>query len=334
MKNQNWIILLFSIAFLWAGITQAQEAKRSQTDGSFVNFGGHAFAGSFPIDKANVYLYIVDGEMLFPFDTTTIDTLGFYYFYQVEVGKYLVKIDPVSTSAFYQLYLPTYYGNALLWDDSQIIELVETGWEYDIHLISATSGQITGNGQIYGAVYFIYKNPFENPAPNIEIILQDENYNTVSYLHSGDQGHFSFNDLELKTYYIQPEVTGLDAAPKLITLNETSPIYGDLNILIDINEVVYSIDEPQWKQIKHLSDVFPNPSGDIIQFTLELAEPTPVYILITDLQGRIVYKEIQDRAAGNHLVSVNTVPLNRGVYSLQVSTISTFGLSRKFLKVF
>ena len=73
------------------------------------------------------------------------DTLGYYWFYQLMQGNYFVKITTNDNN-----YFPTYFGNFLLWNSSQLVDVSNSLLNNDIQLIPVNPK--TGNLTITGSV--------------------------------------------------------------------------------------------------------------------------------------------------------------------------------------
>ena len=119
---------------------------------NYSHMGGHCFAGYFPIDEGKAILYLIENEnSLRALDTAMMDTLGYYYFYQVPDGEYCVKAQPDKRSSAYGNMIPTYYGNEPYWQKADVVNHAQTNWEYDINLVeSKKSG--SGPGELSGKV--------------------------------------------------------------------------------------------------------------------------------------------------------------------------------------
>ena len=104
---------------------------------NYYNFGGHPlFDPPFPIDLGSVYLYNINVDVITPCDTAVFnDTLGYFYFYQVPEGQYIVKVNLDPESEYYYDYMPTYYGDVSEWEDAEMIELHEDYYQYTINMV-------------------------------------------------------------------------------------------------------------------------------------------------------------------------------------------------------
>ncbi|MFK5857086.1 MAG: PKD domain-containing protein, partial [Bacteroidota bacterium] len=183
------------------------------SDQDYYHLGGHVFSEYFPIDMGYAYLYMIDShERYIAIDTIAFDTLGYYFFYQMPSGKYMVKAEPMYESQYYGTLLPTYYGDKIFWEESVTISLTSTSWEYNINLghaegVSGGEGSISGN-IIYDNLPRLLGNL---SAEGVNIYLFDEYDKLLTCHYSDNLGDFSFDQVELNSYKLYPEITGIEA---------------------------------------------------------------------------------------------------------------------------
>ena len=300
---------------------------------SYFNFGGHAFADLFPIDLGTAYLYKIDSTNIIPVDTAIIDTLGFYYFYQIPEGNYITKVCIHTNSPYSELFLPTYYGDEQFWADADIIILNSNNWEYDIHMIQLNVSVNTGEGVINGKVTYGEYDNKDEPASNIEIILIDELDNCLFYIYSDEEGYFSFNELEYGIYKIYPEVTGVDAVPISVDINETNPIIENINIVIQANGISYSINDNYSEYIDNIGKVYPNPATDLVNIEIYFKKTSIIQISVYNQLGMLVYRSSESKSMGKHIILIKLEHLSKGFYNIQISTIDNVSFIRKLIKV-
>lgn len=87
---------------------------------------------------------------------------GLYKFDSLSLGKYLLYAIPYFNLNvnYFPVYLPTYFGNSIHWQDASIINLTTNADDIDIHLLSDTS-KIIGNGKISGHVLVSQNGSYE-----------------------------------------------------------------------------------------------------------------------------------------------------------------------------
>lgn len=293
--------------------TMVKKVKAGLMD--YYHFGGHAFAGWFPVDIGTAYLYKVEEDNFIPIDTTEFDQYGFYDFPQLIQGNYKVKTFPSTSSVNAGNYFPTYYGDVLLWTKAKTIELNETGWEYDINMVANFEYE-TGNGFIDGIVSLDgTDNP---PLQNTEVILFNKEDNNLTYLQSGEDGSFEFIRLAYGTYKVLAEVPGLYTYPVEIELNAANPSISDLNILVYEEEMPFSINDFVKPALSELGDPYPNPARDHTSIDFFIRENADVQLFVLNQNGQVVHKQTEACFAGNNTAKIKTSGLSGGMYSIMV----------------
>ncbi len=289
-------------------------------DRSYYNFGGHAFCQYFPIDVGVAYLYMLDSSRSFiPIDTAYLDTLGYYYFYQVPEAEYLVKAQPSESSSAYGKMLPTYYGDQIFWEDASIIHLTQTGWEYDIHLKSAEGVQ-SGNGFIHGNISFFngLKDGGELPAEGITVYLLNENFVSLFYQYSDDNGDFNFNHIAYGGYTLKPEITGIKCDEVSIEVSGVQPIIDSINILIQDGEASLSVPEQKRYSQNIFDKLYPSPAVSQIKLAIQSSSINEIEWKIFDMSGRFVKNGFYPLQYGKNLIEINIPDLETGLYLMEV----------------
>ena len=281
----------------------------------YYNFGGLAFAGYFPVDIGTAYLYKIEEDVFIPIDTTEFDTLGCYLFYQLIEGDYKVKTFPSTSSVNAGQYLPTYYGDALLWTKAKTIHLDETGWEYDISMIQNYEYS-SGNGGIDGVVTM---DASQSPQlEDVAVILFNEEDNCLTYIKSNSEGVFEFTGLAYGTYKVMAEVPGMFTYPSSITLSEETPNIEDVSIVVYDDEIPYGIGNDIGTRIAGLGDLYPNPARAYTNLEFNLLESGYVQIFILNQAGQVADKYSKNCTTGNHILQLNTSGLSAGMYRVMV----------------
>ncbi len=281
----------------------------------YYNFGGHAFAGYFPVDMGTACLYKIESEEFIPIDTADFDQYGFYFFTSLIPGEYRVKTFPSVNSVNAGKYFPTYFGDALLWTKAESIILEGTGWEYDISMIpNYTYG--TGSGFIEGNVNMI---DTDNPElEDIEVILFNEANNCLTYLKSGIEGKFRFIELPYATYKVMAEVPGKYTYPTTITLSEEQPSIEDLNIHVYEDEMAFGTGNELSERNAMVGELYPNPAANSSTLDFALKQQARVQVFILDQAGQVSGKFSAQYPAGEHTLNIDVSPYAPGVYRLML----------------
>ncbi|MCU0370893.1 MAG: PKD domain-containing protein [Bacteroidales bacterium] len=300
------------------------------------HLGGHVMAELFPIDYGIAYLYTFDEfENLILHDTTLIDYLGYYYFYEVPVGgKYITKARLQESASLYGKYMPTYFRNAYDWNDAEIITVDEAdNYECDIWLRPAASTE-SGEGQIFGQI--TYDTSLVNRTPvaaeNIEIILLSENGNFLTCKSSNDDGYFSFSNLTFGTYQLFPDVAGISTSPMFVTISEDNPVENDITLVIFPNQITFSVNEHVSAFIEQAILLYPNPVRDQARISVQIKKASSLAVTITDLSGRTVYEQKNEAFEGLQEFIIPVRDLPTGIYQLVLIPEDKVMVSCKFLK--
>jgi len=303
---------------------------------SYFNMGGHVKAGYFPIDAGEAYLYKIENNGIVTIDTAIFnDTLGYYCFFQVIEGEYLVKADLNPESTHFNEFMNTYYADKPVWTQADTIFHYSDNFEYDIQMIPITAMN-PGPGCLSGIITYGYDPDYEKgvPADNVEILLFTGNNEPLICSHSNEGGYFCFNELELSTFIIHAEVTGKYTFPVQVTLTENIPAISEINIVIGnytVNGSVNLNDINDYASIQEAGNIFPNPAGEFANLIITLGESGIINTEILDYTGKIIEKGSQTISAGICDLRFNVASLPAGVYFTKISIGNDF-LIKKFVK--
>ena len=280
------------------------------------HFGGHVFADEFPIDKGFAYLYAIDSANEFiAVDTAYFDTLGFYYFYQVPVGKYVVKSEPALESSYYGEWIPMYYGDYMFWQEASPIVLYGTSWEYDINL-HYTDEYTYGNGLIEGKIE--YDNVPRgitpaSPAVGANVYLMDENDRLIMTVKANEAGLFEFGDMATTSYWVLPEITGVTAEKVQVDLSGDHPTDDGTHIVVyeDVASGLFSR-----LSSSEVVKVYPNPA--VNQLSIEMPSMgTSIDLILFNMQGQeVLFHHVQN--AFTTTVDLDVSHVKQGSYVLRI----------------
>lgn len=298
--------------------------------------GGHVFANLFPVDIGLAYLYIFDEkDNLFLLDTTTqFNTLGYFFFQTVPSGKYLIKARLQESAELYGQFMPTYFTNAYDWNDAEEI-IIETAdnFECDIWL-RPSPGITSGEGQIIGQISYdtslVNRTPI--PAGNIEILLLNTQGNFLTCGLSDMEGYFHFSNIANGTYQLFPDVAGINTTPMYVTISEDDPLANDVSMVIYPGEITFSINEPVSAFVDNALVLYPNPVTDQARISLNVKKNSGLTIMITDLMGRIIYKQENQVYTGTQEIILPVRELPAGLYQVLLIPEDKVMISGKFLK--
>jgi hypothetical protein len=310
-RNNGFFKITFTVTKIVDSIVTTSTISKQLYlyDRDYYHLGGHVFSEHFPVDMGYAYLYMIDSlDNYIVMDTVAFDTLGYYYFFHIPKGNYLVKAEPMIESQYYGTLLPTYFGDKLFWQDAETVTLNNTCWECNIHLKSSV-GSSTGEGSIFGNVVFdnLPSSFLDFSVGGVNIYLFDDTNNLLTCSYSDDYGGFGFGPIELRTYWLYPEITGVQSERIMVELTPETPIINDVEIRVMDNGIssVLPNDAMQIGDVVGLP--FPNPVSETLSMPLNL---TPVNSITYDIFN--VYGEL--------IISGETRVLD-GIFNVSISNI-------------
>lgn len=306
------------------------------TSKSYFHMGGHVFAGLFPIDKSEVYLFKIEGSDFVPIDTAIFnDTLGYFLFYQLIEGQYILKADLHPSSTLFDQFMTTYYSDKLHWYEADTIYHSFTSFEYDINLAPNSQAMATGSGAIGGQIVYDpgYGGGKSAPAENIAIILYDQSNQPVDICHSDEYGDFKLDQLEWQDYIVHAEVTGKITLPVEVALEENSNGTMVVNLVID-DQYVSGAVSPGIRDHQlnsKVSTVFPNPADKEATLNFDGVDGV-ITCSIINAVGQ-VYQTIDfTKNSGTSTIRFDVGHFDAGLYFILVSDRSGRTAIRKFVK--
>jgi PKD repeat protein len=298
----------------------------------YYHMGGHVFSEYFPIDKGLAFLYMFDtANHAIAIDTMAFDTLGYYYFYQVPEGTYLIKAEPMKESEYYGVLLPTYFGNELFWEDAKEVELEGTSWEYNIKLGHADHSY-DGTGGIGGNIKYlspIGRNPYYYYARGVNIFLFDDSGDLLTYRYTNNSGDFAFDDIEVNPYSIYPEITGISANKIRIELTSESPVIDDIEINIFASSISSDINE-NGSHNDLVGLPYPNPASNSLTIPVSSISGKEVSYEVFDIFGRKLISQRVNNSSNSDVINVPIHSLDNGTFCIRTK-IDNLTFDRLFI---
>ncbi len=326
----------FTVTALVDGIliksTISKQLYISETE--YYHLGGHVFSEHFPIDIGRAYLYKIDSLNNYnSVDTVTFDTLGYYYFFHIPKGDYVVKVEPTYESEYYGELMPTYFGDELFWEEAETIQLTHTNWECNIRLMDS-DGIFHGDGSLSGKVEYINlpRSTQEFSAEGVVIHLYDDSNNVLTCNYSDTNGDFSFEDIGLETYWLYPEITGIVTEKIRMELTSEMPNISNIELLIDAYGIDYIIPggEIELKEIVGLP--YPNPVSETLNLQIYATSGSLISLEIFDMYCNKVFSDNINLMADQSSLQISTSNLKAGTYIIR-TTISRKTYNRIFIVV-
>jgi hypothetical protein len=297
------------------------------------NLGGTVFANPYPLDIIFASLYSNDEDHIFDVCHNVFDTLGYYYFMNLIPASYLVKAEPDHNSSQSGMYVPTYTGDVLFWQEAYFVDLNQNIYQANIHLIHAV-GYGLGSGNISGTVVFSDKEGDKEkiPAPDIEILLFNLSGEPLSYHNSDCFGQFNFNNMAFGTYLVYPELAGKQSLPFLAILDAAHPNIS-LWISITKNNIAAS-DGPELEAPGNIfSAVYPIPSGNQVNIDYQITNDQSCKLSILGMTGNVIRDPEVYNLSLQNTISIDVNDLAAGTYFIRIETEDGLFAVRKFIKM-
>lgn len=270
--------------------------------------GGQVFVGNNFAEYGKVYLIQKDSNLLTAVDTTYIDSVGTYYFSNVCKGDYYIKVALDSIDQNYLDYMPTYYGGELRWDSVSSTSISQTSFGLDINMVKGNN--LGGQGFIGGDVRKGANKKAGEPLGQIQIVIQNENFEAVAYTYSSSNGEFEFPSLAYGKYYLFVDIPGVSSEGTWIVLDEQNPKETDVYVEVNTNGVSTNVETIGLLASTNLN-VYPNPASNFVVVNSAIEQKE---VSIFTLSGKCIYK-ISVKASST---TVNVSEIQKGFYILNV----------------
>ena len=310
------------------------------TTPEYYDVGGMVFAGLFPInnpentgDTAMIYLFRKINDNIIPLDTSFFTEYGYFYYFNMLSGDYLMKCILTTQSTNAPNYFPTYYGDELYWEDAQILKVADSNnYSANIILKEVPDASIGGTGKIEGVVIMSASCfPGDGPLEDAEIILYDNDNIPIRYTFSNQNGLFTFEDLAFGQYTLVAESTGLLTDPYSVILSEDNPVVE--NIELYLCENITGIEENENYEGFDFS-YYPNPVEKTLNILIGSNNKQYLQFNIYNLLGQTVYQKKIGLNSNSKLITVGMQELHRGIYIAEMiafpgKILTTFKIIKK-----
>lgn len=288
------------------------------------NLAGQVFAGSFPHPNGIATLHYLTPDGFVFLDSCNLNVNGVYVFYQVPEGNYLVQVSRVTTGNPAMKYWPTYFGNTINWQNSQLLNLQSDYFQGDINLQPLLPVSY-GPGKIGGTAY---RDDLGNlvPAANVEIMLADDDMNYLTYLYSNDNGEYEFTDIPYGTYHLHAEIPGLSLPSVTVTIDANQPEINNVSIMT--SGPVNGLEE--YNSTFDAGPVFPNPNNGKARIEISMMKPGKIELTVTDILGKQETFETLILDAGINTVDLPLEKLHSGTYIINITVPDKNIIRKKF----
>jgi hypothetical protein len=244
------------------------------------------------------------------------DSLGMYWFGLVPQGHYYLKASLLPASIYYGQYAPTYYVDAVNWNNATLIELGQPANPYNImmaHVMNYTSGP----GNIHGTIIEGGKsNSIGAPASNLNVLLLDGSGQLLAFTVTDSLGAYSFPEVAYGTYRVYPEMIGKTTTPTTVVLSES---YSNANVSFTVHgNNILGIHEDIQQADFEISDVSPNPVSEMANLTIRSIHQSEINVTLYSITGMPVKEFPFTLHTGSNKISIATDGLSKGLYYLKI----------------
>lgn len=262
-------------------------------------------------------------------DSTTIQSDGSFTFDEVPLNffmLYYVQAELSDSSAYFGQYMPTYHISSLTWQNAFPV-LPIFSWPADIYMIPSNS-MSPGPGSISGTVTSLGT---RGQLEGVHVMLMNEDMEPYTYVVTGEDGTFDFNDIAYGSYVVHAEMLGIHTTQAFITLDEEKPA-SQVNFIVEGNQATLSVSEQPGMLLTGAGDPYPNPVTDNAWIELNAKESTDIEIRIYNQLGQIVYSESLRLQEGKQRVQIATGNLAPGIHLLHITTGTGDRITRRLAK--
>jgi len=284
---------------------------------------GQVFAGNFPLHAGLAMIFSDDtlpGGMPF-IASSPLDSNGIFIFPYVPGGRYVIWALPFDSAGEF---LPTFFEQALYWEQATRITLGQPLNPYNIHLVHA-NGMPVGPGGINGQVNT--QGLKSSSVDQIAMILTDEQGQALGFRKVSAAGIFDFPTMAYGTYYLKPELPNFASDLVKVVLSESKPVAVVTMTLsssgiLGVNDLSGSLESYV---------IYPNPVSDVLNVSLKLTASANAVAQIYNFNGQLVYSENFGLTRGENQVRLNVGSLATGMYTLRIISSEGIMISRKVM---
>lgn len=320
----DYNVTLSTVDSIGCSYTSTNIVTVTQGNQGTLTIYGLVTAGNSYLDNGTATLFSNDSLGAFNLlQVTTIDSAGFYGFYNLTEGSYLVLASPSVGSAYYNQFLPTYYGDVFQWEIAMPIVLGIPQNPYNINLVTYDSLGY-GDGSINGQLVSGGKSVTLSQQ---EVFLLDADGAPVRFTYTDEQGNFNFSSLPMGLYKVNPVITGFTTFPALVDLNSTN-VAANVVMTIDgytitgIKENIQAASE---------SGIYPNPAYSQLNIIVNSGLQGSAVINILDISGRVVLTD-QSNVMPGIPVCLDISNLKSGIYFLEMRAVNGHYSATRFVK--
>jgi len=284
-----------------------------------------------------------------------IVTNGTFQFDTVMPGHYILWAIP-DFSIYNIVYLPTYYGDVLYWQNAYVVNVIANTYGLDIHLVplDSASGHLKiadNTGGISGTVNFENELTYEVDVfgqdwfgknggngtkssiagKNIPIFIKNTNEDILGWALADDNGNFAFANLPLQDYTVNAEKASLQSVSPVVPLTTANPTV-NVSINIGVHNIVTSVDNQLSYEILNSLSYYPNPVKDNLNLAFNLVKQAMIDVSIINITGQEIKKINYFLSEGSNTLTMDMGDLNSGIYFVRINVDKGNAVNFKFIK--
>lgn len=281
---------------------------------------GIAMTDSVPATDFTAYLIVYDSVAgtLTAVDTTISVNQGGFFSLMAPTGDYLVKVALNSGDPEYTDYMPTYYGDEMMWNNATMVN----SNMFPLVLINMISGNNPGGPGFIGGLVSqgANKRGEGDPMEGIHVLLMDMSGNAVLHAESNHEGEFSFDNIPYGTYEVIVEMWGKTHDPYQVTISAANPSASNLGFEVNETEIValgVTAIDPIALGVGSMT-VYPNPTSGDARLSVELERAAQLDMRVLNMLGQEVVREQKSQATGIVDWQLQLGDKPEGIYFLQL----------------
>ena len=297
--------------------------------GHVVYSGGNVINGSVVIYHYRPFQTLFDTVQVAPLNSS-----GDYHFTSINHGNYLIKV--FSDTATYHTLVASYYGNASLWNDSSVIEIIHNCTSSDtlntitmIEQIGIGGGPGFITGQVIEGPSF--GRNLGDPIPGVDVDLGKNPGGSIMNTTTTDStGNYTFSGVPDGNYTIYVDIPGLGRdSSYTFSVDSSNNQFLHLDYIADSNSVYINPNSTvgigsSVITDKHIFKVYPNPviGATTIEYNILQLKEAKIKLEVYNILGvkiRTLVDAIQ--TTGNYKYNFNPQydNLNSGVYFITLT---------------
>jgi hypothetical protein len=264
---------------------------------------GQSFSLDFGVEVVGL-----NGNRFYKFKKVANDTI--FSFDSLPQGKYLVRAWLTRNDPDFANWLPTYFGNKVLWRNAKVV-YVGGQKRTDINLVARRPRQLLGrsiNGNI-GAINITNGRVAASTDINTVALLMDENGNPYEVAWLDANRDYAFTQLAAGTYNLTVESPTMPSVIQKITLSNTTNAVANFTVVND--KLTTSVTSLGTGNNTTAVRVYPQPATSVLNLT---GVAKAKYQLLTTTGALVLTGQFADNEENS--LQIGNVPT--GMYLLQV----------------